>query len=177
MATTGIPAPIKARGFVNLATAKAKVSFLHIGCTYCSTVLGQTYPLDEDYLLGYAQCPEMDRQTDRQTRPDQTTPDQTRPDQTRQTDTQTHRDTQRHTQTDRQRERERMREREKEKNREREKEKGRGGRRRERERENKKRVKFEGELSQTKVVKQNCSSPSENSPSEIGLKYLFLSSK
>ena len=100
VATTGIPAPIKARGFVNMATARAKVSFLHIGCTYCSTVLGQTYPLDEDYLLGYAQCPEMDRQTDRQTRPDQTD---------------RHTDTQRHTQTDRQRERENEREREGEK--------------------------------------------------------------
>ena len=39
-------------------------------------------------------------------------------------------------------------------------------------------MKFQGELSQNKVVKQNCSSsPSEDSPSEIGLKYLFLSSK
>ena len=53
-------------------------------------------------------------------------------------------------------------------------------RKREREREGEekeKRVKFQGELSQTKVVKQNCSSPNQDSPSEIGLKYLFLSSK
>ena len=49
-----------------MATARAKVSFLHIGCTYCSTVLGQTYPLDEDYLLGYAQCPEIAHLGDRE---------------------------------------------------------------------------------------------------------------
>ena len=68
---------------------------------------------------------------------------------------------------ERERRRKRKREREKEKKKEREREGEEKG----------KRVKFQGELSQTKVVKQNCSSPSEDSPSEIGLKYLFLSSK
>lgn len=58
VATTGVPGPIKAIGFLKPGPApRAKLTFCHIGCTYCYTVLNEHYSSDPDYLLGYVQCP------------------------------------------------------------------------------------------------------------------------
>ncbi|CAK9071342.1 unnamed protein product [Durusdinium trenchii] len=55
--TTGVPSCIKAMGFLNHGpVSKGKVSFVHIGCTFCMEALETQYMNDHDYLLGYSRC-------------------------------------------------------------------------------------------------------------------------